>query len=463
MLTSPRNGRRGLFAVGVAVSVLSPAAAAALRQPPSSPGTASPQVTFDFVWNRIRDTYYDPGMRGLDWDAVRAELRPRAVAAESPSELRRVLSEMLGRLGESHFTIIPGSAAGLLGVDPVGPPQGNASPGLGIRWLDGAVVVARVREESPAAVAGIQPGWILESIAGLPVDSLVQRIRAAVPDRTEEREFALWLPEAVERRLLGPEGTPVRLGFRDGSSAPIVFDVDRAPPAGEEVRFGNLPPLRVDADFREEILTGGQRVGVVRWSAWFPAIVPAVAAAVDELRDAHGIVLDLRGNPGGLGALAMGIGGHFLDEPVSLGAMRTRDTELQFVVNPQRVAPDGRRVEPYAGPVAILVDPLTASTSEFFAAGLQALGRARVFGEPTAGQALPAVVVELPNGDRMMHVVADFTAPDGSRLEGSGVQPDVPRAPSRESLLAGRDVALAAALDWLGSLPGASAPVSGPR
>lgn len=145
----------------------------------------------------------------------------------------------------------------------------------------------------------------------------------------------------------------------------------------------------------------------------------------------------------------MGLGGHFLDEPASLGTMRTRDGDLEFVTNPQRVGPDGRRVEPYGGPLAILVDSHTASTSEIFAGGLQSIGRAVVIGETTAGQALPAAVVPLPNGDRLLHAVADFTDPDDRRLEGSGVTPDVLVPLDRASLLNDADPVLARALRWM--------------
>jgi carboxyl-terminal processing protease len=209
----------------------------------------------------------------------------------------------------------------------------------------------------------------------------------------------------------------------------------------------------METTHRVALLPGGEEVGIIRLSAWFPAIVPALAAAMNDLRDAKGIVMDLRGNPGGLAALVMGVGGHFLDEPLSLGEMRMREATLRFVVNPQLVTPDGTRVAPFDGPLAILVDPLTASTSEVFAGGMQALDRARVFGEPSAGQALPALVYPLPNGDRLLHAVADFTAPGGARLEGAGVIPDLLVPLTREALLAGDDAPLREALEWIASQP----------
>jgi carboxyl-terminal processing protease len=195
---------------------------------------------------------------------------------------------------------------------------------------------------------------------------------------------------------------------------------------------------------------GDACVGVIRFNIWLGALLDDFDRAVDALRDCRGIVVDLRGNPGGLGAMVMGVGGHFLDSTVSLGTMRTRSGELRFVVNPRRATSRGDPVAPYAGRLAILVDALTASTSEVFAAGLQAVGRARVFGETSAGQALPSMMTRLPSGDILQHVTADFIAPDGRRVESRGTVPDEPVPLRREDLLAGRDAALEAAVRWIG-------------
>ena len=112
---------------------------------------------------------------------------------------------------------------------------------------------------------------------------------------------------------------------------------------------------------------------------------------------------------------------------------------------------------PYAGPVAVLVDEMSASTSEFFAAGLQELGRARVFGARTSGQALPAQLTQLPNGDVLYHAVADFTTPRGARIEKDGVVPDEATPLARPALLAGRDAGMEAALAWIAQQPRAAA------
>jgi carboxyl-terminal processing protease len=140
--------------------------------------------------------------------------------------------------------------------------------------------------------------------------------------------------------------------------------------------------------------------------------------------------------------MAMGMAGYFIDKPDQrLGTMHMRQTPLKFTVNP--------RPPTYPGPLAILVDGGSASTSEVFAGGMQDLGRARIFGTRTAGAALPSAIDRLPNGDAFQHALADYVSEGGRPLEGVGVIPDVEVKLTREALLEGRDPVLDAAIEWV--------------
>jgi carboxyl-terminal processing protease len=126
-----------------------------------------------------------------------------------------------------------------------------------------------------------------------------------------------------------------------------------------------------------------------------------------------------------------------------------RGTALEFRANPRRSTSDGRRVEPFSGPLVILVDEQTASASECFAGAMQSLGRARIIGAQTMGQALPASTRVRTNGDVLMYAVGDFTTSTGRRLEGAGVVPDEIVPLSRRALAAGDDEPLTRALAWI--------------
>jgi carboxyl-terminal processing protease len=242
----------------------------------------------------------------------------------------------------------------------------------------------------------------------------------------------------------------VALTFEDEAGRPVKLSIARQPEPGEPVTVGSLPTMFVRVENTRKQTPAGRSVGVIHFNVWMAAVDARFQRAIDEYRSADGIVLDLRGNPGGLAAMIMGLSGHFLTEPRELGVMKTRERDpLKFRANPRLVSASGQRVEPYAGPLAIVVDSLTGSASECFAGGLQSIGRARIFGQTSMGQALPAMFDKMPNGDVLIHATGDFVTADGTRLEGRGVVPDEASPIRREDLLAGRDAALEAALAWI--------------
>jgi carboxyl-terminal processing protease len=423
-----------------AVSAAQAQAAAGVQTAAAAAGATKGSETFDAAWTIIRDSHFDPTMNGVDWPAVKAELGPRAARAQTDGELRDIIRDMLGRLGLSHFALIPSgreSAAGAA-VDLSG------DPGFDVRLFGSELLVTQVDPHGGAAASGVRPGWRLLSLDGMPVAELLSRLPETMPDRL--RNVEIW--RMVETRVRGPQGSQVPLMFDDGARD-IGVAVERRAETGQPATVGNLPTMYVRVETDERRTPRGATAGVIRFNVWMPGVDPLFQRAVDRFRRASGIIVDLRGNPGGLAAMIMGISGHFLTERKPLGTMKTRDAELRFAANPRLVNAVGERVEPFGGPVAILIDAMTGSASECFAGGMQAIGRARVFGQTSMGQALPAFFAKLPNGDVLIHATGDFVTADGTRLEGRGVLPDEAVAIERAALLAGRDATLDRALKWI--------------
>lgn len=396
-------------------------------------------AAFDAAWLTINETYYDPHFGGLDWALVRRELRPAVEHAASADDQRAVIRDMLGRLGQSHFALLVGATAddGL---------RGSAGVPFDVRWSGAELVVTRLHQPPPAGSSDdagrVHQGDVLLRIDGVDIASLFETI-----DRSDPRYAELAWRRAT-RALSGEEGTTVRLTVQRPEDEPRDVTERRVVGPGEMVTVGNLPPMRAHLETEEHATAGGRRVGVIRFNIWMAAVAEPFADAVDRFRRHDGIVIDLRGNPGGLADMIRGIAGHLINEPAVLGRMRMRGLDLEFRANPRRSTTDGRTVLPYQGPVAVLVDGLTASASECFAGALQSLGRARVFGTRTSGQALPASTQQLANGDVLLYVVGDFVTSTGQRLEGAGVVPDVEVAIDPAELAARRD-ALHAALEWM--------------
>jgi carboxyl-terminal processing protease len=389
-------------------------------------------AAFDETWQTVNDHHYDPSFGGLNWAAIREELRPQAERAPTPDAVRQVIVEMLARLKQSHFVLLTSSSVGQ-------PLPGDAVVPIDVRIVEDELTVTRVDDSGLARI--MRAGDVVVSIDGQDPtrDTRGPDVRA--------RRLDAW--RRAVRALHGTEGSSARLVLRRTDAATQEVDIVRARKGGEVVQLGNLPPLRVQTEVREARTPVGQRVGVIRFNVWMIAVGAPFAAGIDTYRQAEGLVIDLRGNPGGLAEMMRGIAGHVLAEPGLLGTMHMRGAVLEFRANPRRSTSDGRKVEPFTGPLAILVDELTASASECFAGGLQDLGRARVFGADTMGQALPAATRPLSNGDVLMYAIGDFVTSKGRRLEGQGVVPDEPVTLSRAALAAGRDLALERALAWI--------------
>jgi carboxyl-terminal processing protease len=437
------------------LAVMTVAAGCARASAPSPAAAPQPRAvsqelalqTFDSAWSRIATTHYDTAFAGVDWHGVRDELRPRAAAVSTLPQLRAVITEMLERLGESHYSLIPGEAADALGDAGEAARHVGGDAGLELRLVDGRVLAWRVERDGPAAAAGIRMGWELEAVGDRAVAPLLERVMAL--PQAERRAALLRVQFQLNARLEGDVGDTLAMAFRDDAGRPRTIPVVLRRSPGEMVRFGHLPPMRATLEHESLPLAGGGCIGVIRMNVWMVPLMPAFDRAVDALRGCAGMVLDLRGNPGGVAGMIMGTAGHFLGDTVALGVMRTRTSELRFMANPRRASAAGAAVQPFAGPLAILIDEMSVSTSEIFAAGMQGVGRARVFGGRSAGEALPAAMVRLPTNDVLMHVVADFTGPGNVRIEGDGVNPDVPVQPTRAALLAGRDLPMETATEWI--------------
>ncbi len=363
--------------------------------------------SFEYVWTTIRDKHWDKTLDGPEWKTAHDELLPKIEKATSMEAARQVLNEMIGRLHLTHFGVIPGDLYSELH---------GGSEAMDVRIIGGRAILVR----------GKHQGWEVEG---------VQETNARV-DKLYEHST---MRELMVSRAIATWAGTHQVTLSDGHGGINKPDAGEFSPHGEPTTFGNLPI--------QYVWTESKQLGTAGYFAFNMfldpgRLIPALASSVAECKACSGFVIDLRGNPGGIGAMAMGMAGFFIQKPGELlGTMKMRDNALKFAINP--------RVPSFTGKLAVLVDGLSASTSEIFAGGLQDLGRARIFGSPTAGAALPSVIERLPNGDAFQYAIANYISQSGAVLEGKGVKPDVEVRPRRESLLQGKDDTLERALQWV--------------
>ena len=420
------------------------------------------RATFEAAWDVVRTKHYDPTLGCLDWPALRLRYGTVAAKAKTPAEAYGAIRDMLAHLGQSHFALVADDEPG---------PRGDGRLPLTVRWIEGAPVVTASRAfDGPAVVTrtlpggrphlsrrrgtpgAVPPGSVVVSIDGQDVAAAARE--AAARDGVGTEPFRI--RRALDALTACAPGTTVAVTIRPPlEEATRTHRVRCVAEAGQTVSLGHLRnvPTRVDAR-----MVPGTKVGAIAFNVWMLPMVPRIEAALAKLRHegAKAVVLDLRGNPGGVGAMAVPVARLFLRDGGNLGKLRFRDFEQTFEVAPNPNAFDG--------PLAILVDEGTASTSEIFTMGMQALGRAVVVGGgPSAGAALPSLIEGLPGGARLQFVVGRYEAPGGGEAEGTGVVPDV-RVVERASAFArGEDPVLDAAVRALSARLAGGAPTGEDR
>ena len=204
--------------------------------------------------------------------------------------------------------------------------------------------------------------------------------------------------------------------------------------------MGHLPLINVE--FQSKLLSDD--IGYVSFNAFFDPtrLMKEFQQAVTvDYAKSKGLIIDMRGNMGGMVLLTIGMSGWFAEDRVKLGVMQMKSAPLNLVVNPRKPR--------FTTPIAVLIDECSISAAEIYAGGLQDIGAARVFGQRSAGLVLPSNVTKLPNNDGFQYVTADYASASGRVLEGHGVEPDEPIVITRQSLQSETDPVLTAAKRWI--------------
>jgi len=172
-------------------------------------------------------------------------------------------------------------------------------------------------------------------------------------------------------------------------------------------------------------------VGYLRLASFPDSIAGMFGWAMSDLARERALILDLRGNPGGLVDSVDAVAGVFLPE----GTLISSGTRRYHYFGPQRFVATREAGVTYNGRLVVLVDATTRSGAESLARALQYYHRATLIGTHTAGQVLGVdVEIALADGGLLRVATLDMRAPDGVRLEGRGVEPDVHVADARSQL-----------------------------
>lgn len=332
-------------------------------------------------------------------DAIAGAGRRLGTAASARDAGYAAIDGMVQVLGDPHTRLVlptQGRSAP--------PPAGYSGVGVVLDLTVHPPVVTQVLDGSPAHRAGLRTGDIVMEIDGRPT--------VGMP------------PQEVATRLRGLPGTTVVVRLRRGP-ADVVVTLVREIIGLQQTSFRRI---------------GG--VGYVRLAEFDGGAAEEVTAVVAELhrQGVRGIILDLRRNPGGYLDETVAVASIFLSQGlVATLVIRTGErTRLS-------ATPGGFK---FSGPVAVLVDRQTASAAEMLAGALQDAGHA-VVGVRTFGKGTAQVIRRLPGGAVLQLTVAQYLTPNGTVVDGRGIQPLIEAEAEEGTVGTDEDRVLLAALQWL--------------
>jgi carboxyl-terminal processing protease len=245
-----------------------------------------------------------------------------------------------------------------------------------IQQQNNKVFVVAPYEGTPSFRAGIRPGDIIAMIDGKSTDGMTS--------------------DLVAKQLKGPKGTHVQVSMvREGQPNPLVFDLIR----------DEIPHPSVDLKY--EIRPG---IGYVHLTQFQETTAQEVIEAIDGFSNLKGLVLDLRGNPGGLLSQAVEVCDHLLAKGQTIVSQRGRAYPDQ-----NYTATHGNNGKTF--PIVVLVNRSTASAAEIVSGALQDHDRALIVGETTFGKGLVQTVYNLSENTGLALTTYHYYTPSGRLIQ----------------------------------------------
>jgi C-terminal processing protease CtpA/Prc len=387
------------------------------------------EAKFNFI-------YFDR-VPALNWDAVYMAYLPQVRATTTTFAYYRLLQEMFAKLGDGHTGV---SMPWALREESARPPL------IRTQLVEGKVMIVALAE--PLATTGLKAGQEIVEIDGQPaMDYATQHVMPYQGASTPQDRSMQTYGDAL---LLGPKGKAVKLTLRDAAGKVRVQEVPRASNADYWQAF-NREPMSF------KMLPGN--VAYVALNSFNDAqAADQFEAAFPEIAKADAMVIDLRENGGGNGAVGYRVLATLTDQPVRTSTWETRDYRPAFRAWGQRearfsgaaqvaLAPNGKLL--FTKPVVVLTSPRTYSAAEDVTATFRSLRRGQIVGEATAGSTGMPLTFPLPGGGSARVCTKHDALADGTEFVGVGIVPDVMVSPTIADLRAQRDTVLEAALQQI--------------
>ncbi len=334
----------------------------------------SSQKLFDNVWTEIRDNYYDPTLNHQQWRYWKEHYHGKIKTDE---DVKVAVDSMLASLDDPYSRYMSKSEYAEQNTSITSKITGI---GVNIADISGKIQIINVVDGTPAQSANLQNGDIILNIDGKDAKGL------SIAE--------------VANLVRGPENTIVKLTvLRDKDK--LVKNVMR-----KEIKIKSVKSV-VD-----------KNIGYIQISSFIGTTTPnEFLEALEKTKDTEGLIIDLRGNTGGLLPNAIFIANLFIPEGKLVSIVGRNGYRYDIQAQNTDFGIDK--------PVVVLVDGASASASEILSGALKDYHKAKLVGTRTYGKGMVQKIIPMPNETGLNLTVAKYLTPSGTDINKKGINPDV--------------------------------------
>lgn len=334
----------------------------------------SSQKLFNDVWSAVKNNYYDPSLNHQDWGRWKEHYHGKVKTDE---DAKVAIDTMLASLDDPYSrymtkeeyndqnTSINSKISGI---------------GVNISSVSGKILIINVMEGTPAQIANLQSGDIIVDVDGTEVNGMTI--------------------SQVADLVRGPENTPVTLTILRNKDK-FVKKVLR-----KEIK---IKTVKSSVD---------KNIGYIQISSFIGSSTPSeFIDAVEKTKNTQGLILDLRGNTGGLLPNAIFIANLFIPDGNIVSIVGRNNYRYDIYAEDTQFEIDK--------PMIVLVDGASASASEILSGALKDYKKAKLLGTRTFGKGMVQKIMPLPNETGLNLTIAKYLTPSGSDINKKGISPDI--------------------------------------
>lgn len=358
----------------------------------------SPQKLFEKNWQVIKSEYYDPHFNHQNWHHWKSHYQNKI---KTEDDAKVAIETMLASLNDPYSRFLTAEEFS----------KQNSSinskiSGIGVNIINesGKIKIINVIENTPAQFADLKSGDIIIGV-------------------DDKKVSGLSLGE-VSSLVKGPANTFVTL------------DIIR----GKEKILKKI--IRKEISIKTVKSSNEKDIGYIQISSFISNSTPnEFIEALENTSASKGLIIDLRGNTGGLLTNAVFIANLFINNG-NLVSIVGRNG-YRYDINAQQTNVNIQK------PVIILVDGTSASASEIFSGAMKDYKKAKLIGTRTYGKGMVQKIISMPNKTGLNLTIAKYLTPSGRDINKKGISPDIEIEFTKQDIEANKDVQLEAAQNYL--------------